>query len=446
VKQSACRKDITTKCIRLKTSYTVFRGEIVLSGKLIFSFMAVFVLSSFSFVVSVEADSLMWSQTYGGTGDDGAISLVATSDGGYALAGYTRSFGAGSYDFWLVKTDAYGDIEWNRAYGGGDMKWNRTYVGPYHEIAWSLVATSDGGYALAGPISVFGGDEYDADFWLVKTDEFGNMLWSRTYGGSNLDLAFSVIETSDGGYALAGETRSYGAGDSDFWLVKTDESGNMEWNQTYGRTYSDYAQVLVEISDGGYVIAGGRHNFEFDEGLADCWLVKTDADGNMVWNKTYEETRQNPARSLVATSDGGYAIAGESSINPEAGFWMAKTDAYGNMEWKQQYEGTAGPNPPSVIETSDGGYAIAVYTLLVKTDVNGNMEWNQTYDGGARSLVATSDGGYALAGQKGSDFWLVKTDEYGVVPEYSSWVFLSIMLVATFVIVIYKKKFFNDQP
>jgi hypothetical protein len=418
-----------------------------LSRKLILSFTAVFVLSSLCFVVSVEADSLMWNQTYGGTGPESALSLVATSDGGYALAGYTRSLD--DWDdygnFWLVKTDAYGEMEWNRTYGGGDMEWNRTYGGPYQEIAWSLVATSDGGYALAGPISVFGGDEYDADFWLVKTDEFGNMLWSRTYGGPSLDLAFSVIETSDGGYALAGETRSYGAGASDFWLVKTDESGNMEWNKTYGRTYNDYAQALVETADGGYVIAGGRC-IDLDVLFGDCWLVKTDAYGNMEWNKTYEAMRYNPARSLVATSDGGYAIAGESGMNPEAGFWLAKTDAYGNMEWKQQYEGTAGPNPPSVIETSDGGYAIAVYTLLVKTDVTGNMEWNQTYDGGARSLVATSDGGYALAGQKGGDFWLVKTDEHGIVPEYSSWLLISVLLTATFVIVINKKKLLNPHP
>jgi hypothetical protein len=404
----------------------------VLSRKLILSFMAVFVLSSFSFVVSVEADSLMWGQTYGANGPESALSLVATSDGGYALAGYTRAFPHGSAYFWLVKTDAYGNMEWNRRYGGTE-----------YEIAWSLVATSDGGYALAGYTRSFGAGE--SDFWLVKTDNQGNMEWNRTYGGPNMEQAYSVVETSDGGYALAGTTYSFGAGGSDFWLVKTDESGNMEWNKTYGRTYNDYAQALVETADGGYVIAGGRC-IDLDVLFGDCWLVKTDAYGNMEWNKTYEAMRYNPARSLVATSDGGYAIAGESGMNPEAGFWLAKTDAYGNMEWKQQYEGTAGPNPPSVIETSDGGYAIAVYTLLVKTDVTGNMEWNQTYDGGARSLVATSDGGYALAGQKGSDFWLVKTDEHGIVPEYSSWLLTSILLVATSVIVIYKKKFFDDHP
>jgi len=146
-----------------------------------------------------------WNQTYGGS----LTSLVVASDGGYAMAGSTESIGAGEDDFWLVKTDAYGNVEWNQTYGG-----------PEDDIASSLVVTSDGGYALAGrTFSVY------SDFWLVKTDEFGDMEWNQTYGETDWEYCHSLVATSDGGYAIAGSTSSFGAGYSDFWLIKTDEYG-----------------------------------------------------------------------------------------------------------------------------------------------------------------------------------------------------------------------------
>jgi len=164
----------------------------MLSKKLFLSSAAFFVLVSLPLIGSVGASSEMWSRTYGGAGQEVAYAVVETSDGGYAIAGYTNSSGAGYDDFWLVKTDAYGNMEWNQTYGG---------VGS--ERAYSLVVTSDGGFALAG-----GG-------LLVKTDVYGNMEWNRTIGGS----IRSLVETSDGGYAIAGTKND------DFWLAKTDEYG-----------------------------------------------------------------------------------------------------------------------------------------------------------------------------------------------------------------------------
>ena len=126
----------------------------MLSKKLFLTSILLIVLASCPLIGSVGASSEMWSQTYGGTSNDAAKAMIQTSDGGYALAGYTRSFGAGSYDFWLVKTDEYGDVEWNQTYGGASI-----------EVAYSLVETSDGGYAIAGT--------KNDDFWLAKTDEHG---------------------------------------------------------------------------------------------------------------------------------------------------------------------------------------------------------------------------------------------------------------------------------
>jgi len=286
-----------------------------------------------------------WSKTYGGAGSDEAFSLVQASDGGYALAGYTGSFGAGGNDFWLVKTDAAGNMQWNKTYGGAGFDFPR-----------SLVATSDGGYAIAGmthhitdeeiefPILLGNADQtYEGGdatnqtyylsyevFWLVKTDALGNVEWNQTYGEKGQSFAYSVIETSDGGFALAGYTTAFGAGSFDFWLVKTDEFGNIEWNQTYGGTDFEIAKSLVATSDGGFAMAGVTWSFSAGEG--DFWLVKTDMFGNMEWNQTYGGIKDDSAWSLVATSDGGFAMAGVTYSFPAAGFsdvWFIKTDEDG---------------------------------------------------------------------------------------------------------------------
>jgi len=366
----------------------------------------------------------VWNQTYGG---GTAYSVVVTSDGGYALAGTS------SYDVKLVKTDAYGNMEWSQRYGGSDM-----------DEARSLVATSDGGYALAGYTRSFGIGY--SDCWLVKTDSDGNMEWNRTYGGEGDDRAYSLVATFDGGYALAG----YKSGN--FWLVKTDELGNMEWNQTYRGLGRNEAWSLVATSDGGYALTGFINDFD------KCWLVKTDASGNMEWNRTYGEGGWAVGTSLITTADDGYAIAGfvksHSTSFVTFDFWLIKTDASGNMEWNRTYGGKGHDEAHSVVATSDGGYALVGSNAsnlssdcwLVKTDEFGNMIWNQTYGETdwaiGRSLVATSDGGYVIAGTD-NNFWLIKTDETGFVPEYSSWLFPLLLLVAALVILVNKKKLFK---
>jgi hypothetical protein len=429
-----------TKTLLTKKSKSIVRGEWVPSKKLFLSSAILFVLVSFLFVDSVGASSEMWSRTYGGEDGELAYSLVVTSDGGYALAGYTYSFGAEGANFWLVKTDSYGNMQWNKTYGG--------------LTAHSLIQTSDGGFALAGETIFFSTSAQD--FYVVKTDSDGNMQWNRTYGGEHNDIAHSLVETSDGGFAIAGHT---GWLVQDFLLIKTDADGNMLWNRTYGGYASDFAYSLVETSDGGYAIAGETNSFD---GL---WLVKTDVNGNMMWNRTYSEGSVWDTCSLVVTSDGGFAIAGDSGGAGFADFLLVKTDNQGNMEWSRTYGGTEGDYAYSLVETSDGGYAIAGVThsfdagqgdfWLVKIDVDGNMMWSRTYGGmGADygySLVQTYDGGYAIAGvtgsfgAEGSNFWLVKTDEYGVVPEYSSWLLTSLLLTATLVIVVYKKRLFYQS-
>jgi hypothetical protein len=392
----------------------------MLYKKLFLASTVLIVLVSLPLIGSVGASSEMWSQTYGGTDSDAAEALVQTSDGGYAIAGYTTSFGAGSYDFWLVKTDKNGKMEWNQTYGGAG-----------NEHAYSLVETSDGGYALTG------------SGLFVKTDAYGVMEWNQTYGG------VSLIETSDGGYAIAGSKND------DFSIVKIDASGNKEWNRTYGGPEVERAHSLVETSEGGFALAGGTTVSEGNGHSAwRFWLVRTDEDGDMLWNQTYG-IANDEAYSLVRTSDGGFALAGTTYIWDPAtlgagnyDFWLVKTDESGNMEWNQTY---SGGRAYALVEASDGGFALAGGSLLIKTDAYGVMEWNQTYGGVVYALVETSDGGYALTGgirsldTENDDFWLAKTDEYGFIPEFPSWIIMPLLLVATLVTIIYKKRLNNTS-
>ena len=383
----------------------------------------ILLFSLFLPISSVFASSMMWNETYGGVWEEIAYSLVEASDGGYAFAGYTSSFGNGNYDFWLVKTDIYGNLEWNQTYGGLQR-----------DSAYSLVSTSDGGYALAGYTESFdsGGG---GDFWLVKTDRYGNMEWSQAYGGPNLEKAYSLTRTSDGGYALAGSIRLFDNRNrlaNDIWLVKTDKNGNMEWNLTFATPRFEEAYSMVQTKDGGYALAGGE------------LLVKIDAYGNIEWNTTIYGMQ---AYSLVETSNGGYAMAGSNPL--WGGRWLVETNSTGAVEWYKSY---IGGSFYSLIETSDAGFAIVGYVephreggnfQLVKTDKFGVEEWNQTYGGleheRAYALVESSDGGYAIAGYISySNFnpdagwfnmFLIKTDEFGDVPEFSSWIHPLLVIV-----------------
>ena len=270
-------------------------------------------VADFWLVKTDAAGNMQWNKTYGGTNSDVACSVVQTLDGGYAIAGRTSSYGAGLSDFWLVKTNAIGNLQWNKTYGGTHL-----------DLAYSMIQTLDGGYAIAGETSSYGAGS--DDFWLVKTDSSGNVQWNQTYGGNYAEIAYSIIQTTDwGGYALAGFTDSYGAGDYDFWLVKTDVTGHAEWNKTYGGTYEDIAYSVVQTDDGGYAIAG--YTKSYGAGDYDSWLVKTDLLGNHLANRTYGGTDDDRAYSVVQVDDGAYVLVGDtqSRVGYEE-LWLVKTD------------------------------------------------------------------------------------------------------------------------
>jgi len=358
-----------------------------------------------------------WSKTYGGTNNDFGRSVIRTSDGGYALAGYTYSSGAGNADVYLVKLDSVGNMLWSKTYGGTGV-----------DMGFSVVQTSDGGYAIGGETNSYGAGNYDV--YLVKTNSNGNMLWNKTYGGTTVDVGYSLVQTRDGGYAVGGETSSFGAGGYDFYLVKTDSSGNLQWSKTYGGTGTDIGYSLVQTNDVGYALTGETGSY--GAGSYDVYLVKADSSGNTQWGVTYGGTGTDIGFSVVPTSDGGYAIGGETNSYGAGNYdvYLVKANSTGGTQWSKTYGGLYADVGYSVVQTREGGYALVGDTYsfgagdsdfyLVKADSVGNMQWSKTYGGASTdigySVVQTGDGGYMLAGFTYSygagnyDVWLVKTD------------------------------------
>jgi len=364
-----------------------------------------------------------FARTYGGGHQEWAYFVQQTSDGGYIVAGTTSSFGAGSSDAFLIKTDAYGNVQWAKTYGGISL-----------EEFTSVQQTSDGGYIAAGYTDFCGMGL--PDILLIKTDANGNVIWTKVYCGPfNFgDYANSVQQTSDGGYILAGITNSYafiGTRDSAF-LIKTDANGNIIWAKTYHLLYRTWAYSVQQTSDGGYIMAGYTH----DSSIVYAFLIKTDANGNLIWAKIYGGIFNIMDVSNVSqTSDGGYIVAGRIEATTATMFdvFLIKTDANGNIQWAKTYGGTNWDGAYSVQQTSDGGYILAGYTnsfgaggydpFLIKTDANGNLQWAKTYGGTGHDMFfhiqQTSDGGYIATGYTYSfgagslDIILIKTDANG---------------------------------
>ncbi len=250
--------------------------------------------------------------------------------------------------------------------------------------------------------------------------------WNRTFGGAMFEIANSVQQTSDGGFIIAG-LLSDGPTKYHAFLIKTDANGNQQWGKTFGGKFIDEVSSFKQTSDGGYILAilGDSVGFR-GAAIGDAWLIKTDANGNQQWNRTFGEAKDinyDNAKSVQQTSDGGYILTGETNNGSAVNSWLIKTDVNGNQKWNRTF---GGASLESGQQTSDGGYILAgkttpygetfVHALLVKTDANGNQQWNITFGGAnfstANSVQQTSDGGYILAGSTSSDregkAWLIK--------------------------------------
>lgn len=324
----------------------------------------------------------LWTKTYGGTGADDANYVIQTSDSGYAITGVTTSFGG--KNMFLIKISETGIIRWSKIYGTGDSSSDA--------FASAVQQTSDGGYILTGYISNYGAGM--DDFYLVKTDVRGTPLWTKTYGGTKNDDANSVEQTADGGYIIAGTTSSFGDTLGDIYLVKTNSAGDTLWTKSYGSNLTDAADMgnsVRQTSDHGYIIAGVTISTSAGEFAR---LIKTDSTGAIQWTKLFGTNNTTSDASFACvqkTTDGGYISAGYIS-NFGAGsddYYLVKTKANGDTLWTRTYGSKKNDDAYFVKETSDGGYIVAGLTLgfaaggghlyLAKADTIGNSSCNVYY-------------------------------------------------------------------
>ena len=318
-------------------------------------------------------------------------------------------------------TDSFGaggsDVYLIKTDSNGIRKWYRTFGENNDDIGYCVQQTTDGGYIITGEKDTLYSSDEIGDVWLIKTDSTGKMVWEKTFGGKYGDVGYCVQQTTDGGYIIIGVTYSY-ANYNDAWLIKTDSNGNMEWNRTFGGGFNDMAYCGQQTSDGGYIITGKT--------ASDVWLLKTDSAGNKTWDVTTGLLEFDEGRCVQQTTDGGYIITGYTQKFSYAYYFLIKKNSNGNTEWNRRIGGDY------VKQTTDGGYIITRGTggfggdvLLMKTDNNGKKEWDRTFGGIIVDSVGycvqqTTDGGYIITGDIENsivnfynDVLLIKTDKDG---------------------------------
>ncbi|MFZ3093759.1 immunoglobulin domain-containing protein [Methanothrix sp.] len=302
----------------------------------------------------IKADktgNILWQKNYGGAREDEGYSVEETADGGYIVAGRTRSYGSGMYDVWLMKVDPSGEKTWDKAFGGA-----------LDDEASSIKQTIDGGFIIAGNTKSFGSGMYD--IWLLKIDQFGGKIWDKTIGGSRDDMGDSIQETSDGGFVVAGTTGSWGNGDADALLIKIDSNGNEQWKKTFGGPRSERnpwsrGWSVQQTSDGGFAMLGSTNSL--GSGGYDIWFIKTDANGDKIADKAYGGAYDEEVGSLVETREGHHILIGSTRSFGSGDFdaWLIMTDQNGEKIWDQTFGSKLDDKGYSVIQTDDGSSVFA---------------------------------------------------------------------------------------
>ncbi len=339
-----------------------------------------------------------WEKTFGGENDEGAYAIAQTEDDGYIVVGYTKSFGKGNQNAYVLKLDTKGEKEWDETYGG-----------LWEDAALSVQQTKDKGYVISGVHESFlaGGKL----FYVLKLTKDGKKDWEKTFGAGKEELASSVFQTDDGGYVVAGFTTSMGAGGADILVVKTNSNGEKEWSRTFGGAKDDYANSIAQTNDGGYIIAG--YTESKGKGQKDILVLKLNRDGTKTWSSTFGTRNDDVATSVRQTKDGGYVVGGFVQTKKRGkDIVILKLDTNGKKQWSNNYGGDYDDIVNCISETDDGGYIVAGQTFyspyaygdvyVLKLFSNGVGEWDKTFGGAlsnaAMSVIQTRDHGYALAG------------------------------------------------
>ncbi len=369
--------------------------------------------------------SKVWDKRFGGTDNDQLAVLRATSDGAWVLGGFSQSGqdgdktqpSQGFFDYWIVKMNDQGNKLWDRRYGGQG-----------NDLLATVVACSDGGFLLAGySNSPAGGDKTDPsqggnDYWIVRTDSAGNKIWDRRYGGTASDALDAAIQTADGGFLLAGSSASDAGGDKsqgnwgvvDYWIVKTDSTGAKQWDRRFGGTLADqFVNDVVQTADGGFLFGGTSHSGSTGDktaagcGGGDAWLVRTDGNGVKMWDMAYGANDQEELYHIQPAAGGGFLLSCESyshampgcgksedNLGVEQG-WIVAIDSAGTMLWDKTVFTLGHDEYMQCLASAAGCYTVAIST---PADTGGyKSQYNWSINSGT------------------NDFWIVRLCDTAVV-------------------------------
>jgi hypothetical protein len=368
--------------------------------------------------VFAQPPTVEWSRVFGGPGFESLWACTPVAGGRYLIAGETTSYGAGSDDFWVKLLDA-----------NGNSIWTKTYGTPASDICTYCIPTSDGGFMAVGWRG-YSGAQTGAG-WMIKLNANGDSLWSRALGDTEEGFFYFVQQTSDNGYIVAGGKRPSPSTGWDAWLVKTDAGGQVQWQRTYGGTNTDDFIAVSIASDGGFLAAGDTRSF--GAGDYDGWILKTNANGDSLWSRTFGSTTTEGFYTAPRTADNGYLLTGyrDSLFAAGTNDWMiVKTDDLGNPQWTKYYGRPGADDVPwQGTQTADGGYIVAGYfeypdsngidMVGLRLNAAGDSLWSARFSGDSTDygwfVAVTPDGGYLFGadsysfGAGDDDWWVVKT-------------------------------------
>ncbi len=334
-------------------------------------------------VVKFDAtNTIEWSKTFGGSDDDRARDILQLSDGSFLVTGFSRStdldvsVNSGNYDFWVVKINIDGTLVWEKSFGfsGADQSYiiKQTSDGNFL-LGGSLDVTASGGQGNSKTSKRHAG----GDYWLLKIDTKGNKLWSRYYGGQFTDTLLDISETENGNYILTGYSDSSDTdisnnlGEYDFWIVKVNNTGDLIWERNFGGSQIDEAFSITKTTDNHFLIAGNTRSADKDvtlnNGSSDIWVIKISSDGTLIWERNFGGTSFDNANKIISAERGGFYVVGSSrssDIDAASNFgnkdvWILKIDATGNLQWQKNIGGNNLDEASSVIELQNGSLIVS---------------------------------------------------------------------------------------
>ncbi len=425
------------------------------------------------FIQAQSVPPIQWQKTFGGGLNDWISSSCQTPDGGFILQGTTSSNNGdaagnhGNYDVLVIKTDASGNVQWKRIYGGAGM-----------DIGGNIINTMEGGYLFGGTSGSADGDVSGnhgaSDYWIVKLDPAGNIQWQRCYGGTGADNLFTVKQNSDGGYMAVGNTVSSNGdltinyGSNDAWVIKISSTGNLLWQKSYGGSGQDLPNDIIEMTGGDLIFCGGSYSSNGDlpgnYGDKDVWLERiSGSDGSMVWSQHYGGSQFDDLTSLQMTQDEtisvaacGYTFSNDYNITGNHGsadvLLVTLDGASGVLNSARCYGGSNFDNAFNIAPAFDQGYFItgasasndgdvsgnkgSTDVWALKINISGNIDWQKCLGGSSQERsfhgMETAEGGYFVSGgsysndgdvtgnKGGEDLWAVKLSECFAPPAFTA--------------------------